>query len=190
MKRWLLALLCALFIGVSPAIAAPNPVSDVQYNPSTQILSGTTSPNATISLDGMAGSVISDGDGHFTMNVPNSLNPSTIYVIDTHGNQQSQSLNLKQADATANSTNKTTSSHASATSQTKGASEKKKTKKAKTPKKKKQQATKHKQAQQQTAVQEKNVEKKQTPHLSMSAWLVLIALLILSIILLMFNRYH
>lgn len=121
MKKWLMLVgcLCGLTFGLGVADGAT--VSNIQYNPSTETLSGTTSPNATVSVNGVAGSVISDGDGHFTIGVPSQFKSAELYVIDAEGNQQNQSVpisNNPNETSTLESSQNTSSSSSSSSTDT------------------------------------------------------------------------
>lgn len=102
MKKWLLSTLLIGMLWTTPTFAESLNITNTQYNPSTQILSGTTAPNATITLNGVSGSVLSDGDGQFTITIPKEFKHAELFVIDPEGNQKTTTIPIDNPNASAN----------------------------------------------------------------------------------------
>lgn len=88
MKKYLYSLIFALtlFIGTGTVATAATPtVRSFNYDQNTHLISGTTEPNTTININGIAGTVTSDANGYFETPIPESMKNVKLFLINPEG---------------------------------------------------------------------------------------------------------
>lgn len=88
MKKYLYSLIftLTLFIGTGTVATAATPtVRSFNYDQSTHLISGTTEPNTTININGIAGTVTSDANGYFETPIPESMKNVKLFLINPEG---------------------------------------------------------------------------------------------------------
>lgn len=83
----LTTLLTAIALFTSTVALADTPVvTQFHYDEHSHILSGKTSPDATINVNGMAGTITSDANGYFEVPIPKPMTSIKLFIIDENGN--------------------------------------------------------------------------------------------------------
>lgn len=67
------------------SLAATPTVSHFSYDATSHMLSGQTSPDATINVNGMAGTITSDANGYFEVPIPESMKSVKLFIINQNG---------------------------------------------------------------------------------------------------------